>query len=183
MQRMPPLGREDMDDEQKRVVDKIVAGPRKGFYGPFLPLIYSPTLLDRVQELGLHCRYQSSLAPALSELLILISARHWTAQFEWYSHTETAEQAGVPPDAIAAIRMRQEPTLPDPDQAALYRFAQEYYTGGKVSDAAFETALARFGRRGVVDIVGIMGYYALMSMALNVFEEPLPDGVTPPLTP
>lgn len=183
MQRMPPLDREDMDDEQKRVVDKIVAGPRKGFYGPFLPLIYSPTLLDRVQELGLHCRYSSSLPPALSELLILISARHWTAQFEWYSHTETAEQAGVPREAIEAIRVRQEPALPDPDQAALYRFTQEYYTAGKVGDATFETAQARFGRRGVVDIVGIMGYYALMSMALNVFEEPLPDGATPPLDP
>lgn len=183
MQRMPPLKPEEMDEDQKRVVDKIVAGPRKGFYGPFLPLIYSPTLLDRVQELGLHCRYQSSLAPALSELLILISARHWTAQFEWYSHTETAEKAGVPPDAIEAIRLRQEPVLPDPDQDALYRFAQEYYAAGKVGDATFETAVDRFGRRGVVDIVGIMGYYALMSMALNVFEEPLPEGVTPPLAP
>ncbi len=183
MQRMPPLNYEEMDEEQKRVVDKIVAGPRKGFYGPFLPLIYSPTLLDRVQELGLHCRYDSSLPPALSELLILISARHWTAQFEWYSHTETAEQAGLPPRAIEAIRTRQEPDLPDPDQAALYRFAHEYYATGRVSDAAFETARSRFGRRGVADIVGIMGYYALISMALNVFEEPLPEGVAPPLEP
>ncbi len=183
MQRMPPLPREEMDEDQKRVVDKIVAGPRKGFYGPFLPLVYSPTLLDRVQELGLHCRYSSSLPPVLSELLILISARHWTAQFEWYSHTETAEQAGVPRAAIEAIRVRQEPDLPGPDQAALYRFAQEYYTSGKVSDPTFENALSRFGRRGVVDIVGIMGYYALMAMALNVFEEPLPEGVSPPLEP
>lgn len=181
MQRMPPLAYEDMDAEQKQVVDTIVAGPRKGFYGPFLPLIYSPVLLDRVQELGLHCRYNSSLPPALSELLILISARHWTAQFEWYSHTETAEKAGVPRAAIEAIRVRQEPVLPDPDQDALYRFAHEYYMSGKVSDATFETAVSRFGRRGVVDIVGIMGYYALMSMALNVFEEPLPEGVEPPL--
>lgn len=183
MQRMPPLDRAEMDDEQQRVVDKIIAGPRKGFYGPFLPLIYSPTLLDKVQELGLHCRYQSSLPPALSELLILVSARHWTAQFEWYSHTETAEKAGVPAAAIEAIRVRREPDLPDPDQAALYGFANEYYRTGQVSDAVFARAVERFGRRGVVDIVGIMGYYALMSMALNVFEEPLPDGVEKPLAP
>lgn len=183
MRRMPPLTREQMDDEQKRVVDKIVAGPRKGFYGPFVPLLYSPLLLDRIQELGLLCRYQSSFPPKLSELLILISARHWTAQFEWYSHTESAMAAGVPAAAIEAIRQRQEPVFDDPDQTLLYSFANEYYTTQRVSEATFDAAVERFGRRGVTDLVGIMGYYALMSMSLNIFEEPLPDGAAPPLDP
>lgn len=183
MRRMPPLSPDEMDADQKRVVDTIVAGPRKGFYGPFVPLLYSPDLLDRIQELGLLCRYRSSLPPKLSELLILISARQWRAQFEWYSHTKTAEQAGVPAAAIEAIRVRQRPQFDDPEQDVLYRFATEYFTGMQVSDATFAEAVERFGRRGVVDIVGIMGYYALMSMALNIFEEPLPEGVTPPLDP
>lgn len=183
MQRMPTVSREQMDDEQGRVVDKIIAGPRKGFYGPFLPLIHSPALLDRVQELGLLCRYQSSFPPTLSELLILISARHWTAQFEWYSHTESAIAAGVPEAAIEAIRLRQEPSFDDPDQALIYSFANEYYTTQRVGDATFDAAVARFGRRSIVDLVGIMGYYALMAMSLNIFEEPLPDGVAPPLDP
>lgn len=183
MRRMPPLSREEMDEEQKRVVDKIVAGPRKGFYGPFVPLLHSPKLLDRVQELGLLCRYQSSFPPQLSELLILISARHWTAQFEWYSHTESAMRAGVPAAAIEAIRQRRRPRFDDPEQELIYRFANEYYTTQRVGDATYGEAVQRFGGRGVVDLVGIMGYYALMAMSLNIFEEPLPDGAKPPLDP
>lgn len=183
MRRIRSLDREEMDDEQKHVVDKIVAGPRKGFYGPFVPLLHSPLLLDRIQELGLLCRYQSSLPPALSELLILISARHWMAQFEWYSHTEAAKQAGVPAAAIEAIRNRETPQFDDPDQALIYDFANEYYTTRHVGDRTYARTLQRFGERGIVDLVGIMGYYALMAMALNIFEEPLPDGVEPPLAP
>ncbi len=183
MNRMPPLKLEEMDDEQRRVVAKIEAGPRKGFYGPFVPLNYSPLLLDRVQELGLLCRFESSFPPKLSELLILISARYWTAQFEWYSHTEQALAAGVPAAAIEAIRVRGEPAFEDPDQTLIYAFANEYYSTKRVGDATFEAAVDRFGRRGVVDLVGIMGYYALIAMSLNIFEEPLPDGVAPPLDP
>ena len=183
MRRIRSLQRDEMDDEQKRVVDKIVAGPRKGFYGPFVPLLHSPLLLDRIQELGLLCRYQSSFPPALSELLILISARHWTAQFEWYSHTESATAAGVPVAAIDAIRVRGTPHFDDPDQQLIYDFANAYYTTQRVNDDIYKRAVERFGERGVVDLVGIMGYYALMAMALNVFEEPLPDGVAPPLEP
>ena len=89
----------------------------------------------------------------------------------------------MPAAAIEAIRVRREPDLPNPDQAALYGVANEYYRTGQVSDAVLARAVERFGRRGVVDIVGIMGYYALMSMALNVFEEPLSDGVEKPLAP
>ena len=180
MNRMPPLTRDERDDEQRRVVAKIEDGPRKGFYGPFVPLLYSPLLLDRIQELGLLCRFQSSFPPKLSELLILISARYWTAQFEWSSHTQSAMAAGVPAAAIEAIRVRDTPVFDDPDQALIYAFAHEYYATQRVSDATFAAAVARFGRRGVVDLVGVMGYYALIAMSLNIFEEPLPDGETPP---
>ncbi|MCB1742311.1 MAG: carboxymuconolactone decarboxylase family protein [Gammaproteobacteria bacterium] len=183
MSRMPTVAREAMSEAQLRVVEKIEAGPRKGFYGPFVPLIHSPELLDRVQALGLLCRYQSSFPPALSELLILVSARHWTAQFEWHSHVESAIAAGVPAEAIEAIRTRREPHFTDPDQALIHAFAHEFYNTGRVGDASFDAVVRRFGHRGMVDLVGIMGYYGLIAMSLNIFEQPLPDGVSPPLDP
>jgi len=164
---MPPLTHEEMDEDQRRVVAKITDGPRKGIHGPFLPLLHSPLLLDRVQELGLLCRFESSFPPKISELVILISARFWTAQFEFSSHVESAKAAGVPEAAIEAIRTRREPRFDDPDQALVYAFANEFFTTNKVSDATFDAAVERFGRRSVVDLVGIMGYYALIAMTLN----------------
>ena len=183
MTRMPILQASEMDDDQRRVAAKIEAGPRKGLYGPFLPLLHSPLLLDQVQQLGLLCRFESSFPPKISELLILISARYWTAQFEWSSHVGSAIAAGVPEAAIEAIRTRTEPVFDDPDQALAYAFANEFFTTNQVSDTTFEAAVARFGRRSVVDLVGIMGYYALIAMTLNIFEPRLPEGMEPPLQP
>jgi 4-carboxymuconolactone decarboxylase len=182
MSRMPTLTPEEMDEDQRAVVAKITAGPRKGIHGPFLPLLHSPLLLDRVQELGLLCRFQSSFPPKISELLILISARFWTAQFEFSSHMESAKKAGVPEAAIEAIRTRKTPHFDDPDQALVYKFANEFFTTNKVSDETFNAAVERFGRRSVVDLVGIMGYYALIAMTLNIFEE-LPTDMELPLAP
>ncbi len=181
MKRMPELTYAEMDADQRAVVDRITAGPRGGIHGPFLPLLHSPLLLDRVQELGLLCRFQSSFPPKISELLILISARFWTAQFEFSSHVESAKKAGVPEAAIEAIRTRGTPVFDDPDQTLVYAFANEFFTTNKVSDATFDAAVERFGRRSVVDLVGIMGYYALIAMTLNIFDPPLPEGTRPPL--
>lgn len=181
MNRMPAVNRDEMDDEQRRVVAKIEAGPRKALYGPFVPLLHSPLLLDRVQELGLLCRFESSFPPKISELLILISARFWSAQFEWSSHVESAIAAGVPEAVIEAIRTRGEPVFDDPEQALIYAFANEFFTTNRVCDTTFDAAVARFGRRSVVDLVGIMGYYALIAMTLNIFDPPLLDGTPPSL--
>lgn len=183
MNRLPTLSPEELDEDQRRVVEKITSGPRKGVHGPFLPLLHSPLLLDKVQELGMLCRFESSFPPKISELVILISARFWTAQFEFSSHVESAKAAGVPADAIEAIRTRREPHFDDLDQALVYAFANEFYTTNKVSDGTYEAAVERFGRRSVVDLVGIMGYYALIAMTLNIFEPALPDGTEPPLDP
>lgn len=183
MSRLPVLTEAEMDADQRRVVESITAGPRKGIHGPFLPLLHSPLLLDKVQELGLLCRFESSFPPKISELIILISARFWTAQFEFSSHVESAKAAGVPANAIEAIRTRREPHFDDPDQALVYAFANEFYTTNRVSDATFEAAIDRFGRRSVVDLVGIMGYYALIAMTLNIFDPALPDGTEPPFDP
>ena len=182
MSRMPTLTPEEMTDEQRAVVAKITAGPRKGIHGPFLPLLHSPLLLDRVQALGLLCRFESSFPPKISELLILVSARFWTAQFEFSSHMESAKKAGVPEHVIEAIRTRQTPRFDDPEMALVYGFANEFFTTNKVSDDTFNAAVERFGRRSVVDLVGIMGYYALIAMTLNIFEE-LPEGIDLPLAP
>jgi len=183
MTRLAPLPPEAMNEAQRRIVAEITAGPRGGVYGPLLAWLRSPELCDRGQRLGEFCRYNSSLPPKLSELVILVTARHWRAQFEWYAHAPIALEAGLPAAAIEAIRNRETPKLDDPDQALVYRFASEYYATHRVGDALYAAAVERLGERAVVDLVGIMGYYGLIAMTLNVFEIPLPEGEPEPLAP
>lgn len=181
MPRLEPLTPENMSQEQRRIADEIAAGPRGGIRGPFQAWLRSPAFADRGQKLGEFCRFNTSLPPRLSELAILVTARHWTAQYEWYAHAKIAREAGVPVAAIEAIANRETPSLDDPDQALVYRFAAEYYATHRIGDATYKAAVERFGEQGVVELVGIMGYYGLVAMTLNVFEMPLPEGETEPL--
>jgi len=126
-------------------------------------------------------KHGHALEPRLSELAILCTARHWTAQFEWYAHEPMARDGGLAQTVIDAVRERRRPDFAHADEAAVYDFCGELYADGRVSQATYERAVAELGQRGVVDLVGILGYYALVSMTLNVFEMPLPDGVAPPL--
>jgi 4-carboxymuconolactone decarboxylase len=183
MARLNPLPPEAMSEAQRRIVAEISAGPRGGVYGPLLAWLRSPELCDRGQRLGEFCRFNSSLPPKLSELAILVTARHWRAQFEWYAHAPIARAAGVSEAVIEAIRERRVPELDDPDQSLVYRFATEYYARHRIGDALYAEAVSRLGERGVVDLVGIMGYYGLIAMTLNVFEIPLPAGEPEPLAP
>lgn len=181
MPRLEPLTPESMNDEQRRIAEEIAAGPRGGLRGPFQAWLRSPELADRGQKLGAFCRFETSLPPKLSELAILVTARHWTAQYEWYAHARIAREAGVSDAAIAAISRRERPDLDDPEQDLVYRFASEFYATSRIGEATYAEAVARFGEQGVVELVGIMGYYGLVAMTLNVFEMPLPEGVAEPL--
>jgi len=183
MARLQPLTPETMTDEQRRIADEIAAGPRGGLRGPFQAWLRSPSLADRGQKLGEFCRFNTSLPPRLSELAILVTARHWTAQYEWYAHARIAREAGVPEAAIEAIANRSTPDLKDDDQDLVYRFATEYYATNRISESTYCAAVERFGEHGVVELVGIMGYYGLVAMTLNVFEMPLPEGEPEPLQP
>jgi 4-carboxymuconolactone decarboxylase len=183
MPRIAPLEPADMNAEQRHFHGNILAGPRGSMGGPFQAWIHSPVFANRAQLLGEYCRFNSVLEARLSELAILITARKWTAQFEWFAHAPMALQAGLSADIIADLQERREPVFAKTDEAAVYKFCTELYRDSAVSDATYAEAKAELSEKGVVDLVGVLGYYALVSMTLNVFEMPLPDGVTPPLSP
>ncbi len=183
MPRIAPLAPADMNAEQRQFYDNIVSGPRGGMGGPFQAWIHSPNFADRAQRLGEYCRFNSALETRLSELAILITARRWTAQFEWFAHAPMALKGGLSAEVIDDLQHRREPKFSNADEAAVYNFCTELYRDSRVSDATYAEAKTQLGEQGVVDLVGILGYYALVSMTLNVFDMPLPDGVAPPLAP
>src|SRR5258705_13614846 len=181
MTRYKELDPDRLDADQKRIWQETASGPRGTVPAPLQIWLRSPTLAENAQRLGAFCRYGTSLEPRLSELAILLTARHWTAHYEWYAHEKHARKAGIDDAVIAAIAARRKPELSRADEQVVYDFCQEYYRDHRIGDATFARAMAQFGERGVVDLVGIIGYYALISATLNVFEVPVPAGETMPL--
>ena len=179
--RFAPLTYATMDAAQKKMFESLLAGERRGAGGPFNVLLRSPEMGDLAQRFGASMRFHSSIPPKLNELAIIITARHWTSQFEWYVHRRAAEDAGLARPIIDAIATNRRPAMMDADELAVYDFCTEMLTTKRVGDRAFEAAKARFGERGVVDLIGVMGYYQLVSMLLNVDGYPLPAGVQPEL--
>ena len=164
-----------LDEEQKRVYDAILSGPRGRVEGPLRVWLTSPAFAERAQALGAYCRYGSSLPPRLSELAILVTGAHWRAGFEWFAHAPIAVEAGLEPPAVEAIRKGEEPSLTKDDEKAVYQFSRELITQRRVAQATYDCAENALGRRAVVDLVGILGYYALISMTINAFEVPIPS--------
>ncbi|PLZ02394.1 4-carboxymuconolactone decarboxylase [Burkholderia sp. WAC0059] len=168
--RLPDFRIELATDEQKSVLESIVSGPRGNLNGPFHGWIHSPRLADHAQRLGAFCRYETGLPLRLSELAILVTAARWRAQAEWHIHYPIAIEAGLPAIIAEAIRKDEPPAFDDPDDALVYAFSTELYENSRISDKTYDTALARFGRVVVVNLVGLLGYYALVAMTLNVFD-------------
>ncbi len=181
--RFQPLTYDSMTAEQKKMVESILSGPRTSLDGPFNILLRSPEMGDLAQKLGAYARFHSSLPPKLNEMAILITGRFWTAQFEWQAHHRYALKAGLSPAIADAIAAGRRPTGMQPDEEAVYNFCTEILNNRHVSDATFAAAKEKFGERGVVDMIGVVGYYQLVSMLLNVDEYPLPPGVQPELKP
>jgi 4-carboxymuconolactone decarboxylase len=179
MSRLHDLSYDQMTAEQRRIPDEIAAGPRGTVEGPLKVWLRSPGLADPAQKLGAFARFRSSLPPALSELAILVTAQAWQADFEWYAHARLARAAGIPDPVIEAIRAGAEPELPDPKARAVYAVARELQTTRALSGATYAMAEAALGATGMVDLVGILGYYTLVSMTLNAFEVRTPDGSRP----
>lgn len=180
--RFAPLIPQAMTPEQRRVADAIASGPRGGLRGPFNALLRSPELADRAQKLGEYLRFGTCLPAPLKELAILLTARHWRAQYEWYAHSSLARKAGLEDAIIAAIAEGRPPASLSPAQAAVHGFCTEILETKEVSDAAFDAARRAFGEQGAIELVGLVGYYSLVAMVLNVDRYPLPEGVAPPLT-
>ena len=181
--RFKPLTYRDMTPEQKKMFESLISGERRGAGGPFNVLLRSPEMGDLAQKFGASMRFHSSIPPKLNELAIIITARHWTSHYEWYAHRRAAANQGLNPAIIEAIAAGKRPTGMAADEEAVYNFCTELLTNKQVSDATFQAAKDKFGERGVVDLIGVTGYYQIVSMLLNVDRYPLPDGVQAELKP
>ncbi len=181
--RFPPLDPDAMTADQRRVAEAISRGPRGGLRGPFQAWLRSPELADRLQKVGEYLRFSSSLPGRLNEFAILITARAWDAQFEWYAHHRLAMAAGLKPQIAADLAEGRRPAGMAADEAAIYDFCTELRETRRVGDLTLGRVMALFGEQGVVDLIGVSGYYDVVSMTLNVAEVPLPDGEPLPLKP
>ncbi len=182
--RLKELTPETMTPEQRRVAEAIQSGPRgAGLRGPFNALLRSPELADAVQKVGEYIRFKSSIPPRLNELAIIIAGRRWTAQYEFYAHRRLALQAGLKPEIADAVAEGRRPDGMDADETIVYDFTTELLNTGQVSDATYQRTLGRFDERGVIDLVGAVGYYSVVSLVLNVAQVPLPAGEALPLKP
>src|SRR2546422_1589632 len=181
--RFKPLKYDEMTPAQKTMVEHLLAGERRGTGGPFNVLLRSPEMGDLAQQFGAQMRFHSSLPPRLNEMAIIITARHWTAQYEWTAHRAAAQQAGLNQAIIDAIAEGRRPAKMQEDEEILYNFCTELLNTKQVSDATFQAAVKKFGERTVVDAIGVMGYYQLVSMLLNVDRYPLANGAKPELKP
>jgi 4-carboxymuconolactone decarboxylase len=177
--RLPPLAPEQLSPEQTQVAEAILAGPRRSLGGPFQAWLRSPVLAERLQKLGEYVRFDNVLPRRLSEFAILITARHWTAQFEWYAHHPLALAAGLDPEVADAIAEDRVPAGLKADEQAVHDFATQLHRTGRVDDAAYAAALATFGEQGVIDLVALCGYYTMVAMTLNVAEVAVPGGEMP----
>ena len=180
MSRLPDLDPAKFSPEQKKVHDAVIAGPRGRVVGPIKVWLKNPGLAEHAQALGAYCRFGSSLPPRLSELAICITGAFWKANYEWFAHAPLAIKAGIDPAAIEAIRVGATPKFVKADEQAIYDFARELVTTRRVSDATFARANKELGETAVIDMVGIIGYYSLVSVTLNAYEMPLPEGEKKP---
>ena len=181
--RFKPLKWDEMTPEQKTMMEHLVQGERRGAGGPFNVLLRSPEMGDLAQQFGASMRFHPSLPRKLNEMAIIITARHWTAQYEWNAHRSAAAQAGLKESIIQEIAAGKRPAGMDADETIVYNFATELLNTKQVGDAVFKAVKDKFGERGVVDLISVMGYYQLVSMLLNVDRYPLPAGAKPELQP
>ena len=181
-QRLPALPMESLNADQRAIVEAINSGPRGHFSneGPFAVFLHAPAFGYLAQALGSHVRFKTSVPPRLSELAILCTGSHWKAQFEWYAHARIALKQGVSERTIRDIHAGRPPKSAPRDERAIYAFAKELYAKRRVSNATYARVHKFLGDAGTVELVGIMGYYALISMILNVFRMPVPEGAQPP---
>ena len=180
--RLPVLDMASLTGEQQALVDAISSGPRGRFSnsGPFAVYLHAPGFGHLAQQLGGYVRLGTSVPPRLSELAILCTARFWQAQYEWVAHAAIAAKQGVKPATIRDLQAGRAPKSAPRDEKAIYTFVKELYATRRVSDATYKRVHKLLGDAGMVELVGILGYYAMVSMILNVFRMPVPEGTPAP---
>ena len=175
--RMPPIPEEKYTGAQKKAAAEFLATRKTPVFGPFIPLIRSPEVMLHAKEMGDYLRYKNSLGQKLAEFTILIMAREWTQDYEWYVHHPLAMKAGLKPEIAEAVFEGRRPAGMAEDEETLYDFATELNHTKRVSDTTYDRAVKKFGEQGVIDIVGLQGYYTLIAMSLNATRFELPkDG-------
>jgi 4-carboxymuconolactone decarboxylase len=181
--RLPPIPESQQTEAQKKAIAEFTAARKTGISGPFVPMLRSPEVMNRARAMGDYLRFNSVLPPRLSEFAILITARYWTQNYEWDAHNQLALKGGLSADIIKAIAEGRRPEKMAADEDVLYTFCDELHRNQSISDATYARAVATFGEQGVIDIVGISGYYTLLAMVLNTARTPVPAGHTPALAP
>jgi 4-carboxymuconolactone decarboxylase len=180
--RMAPIPTDKLTDAQKKAAAEFEAA-RGNLGGPWAVILRSPDMINRARALSDYLRFNSSLPPRLSEFVILITAREWTQQYEWNAHHSLALKGGLHPEIAKAVAEGRRPEKMADDEAALYDFCIELHQNRGVSDATYARALAKFGEKGIVDAIGLSGWYTLVAMVLNTARTPLPEGAAPGLAP
>lgn len=178
MSRLPTLKYEDMDREQKGLHDEILSGPRTHIAGPMHIWFLNPDYGSLIQKVGAYCRYETSLEPRLSELAIIIVARHWNANVEWFSHTEFALKSGISKEIIDAIEMNKLPNFKEDDELLVYNITKSILDTKGLTDELFKLAEDKMGKKFLLDLTAIIGYYCNIAIQLNVFEITTDDGRT-----
>ena len=175
-ERFPELAVDKMTPAQRTVADSIMSGPRKGLAGPFNAWLRSPELADRLQKVGEHLRFNTSLDKRVNEMAIIITAQHWGSQYEWYAHAPLAIKAGLDPKIVEAIGAGRKPETMKDDEAIVWDFTTQLRRDHSVNDATYARAIEKFGEKGVMDLIAVSGYYDLVSMTLNVARVYTPAG-------
>lgn len=181
--RMPPIPPAKMTDAQKKAIEEFRTARNANVSGPFVPLLRSPEVMNRARAMGDYLRYKSVLPPRLSEFAILIAAREWTQAYEWDAHHALAMKAGLNPDVARALAEGRRPEKMADDEEIIYSLCTELHRNKSVSDATYQRAVAKFGEQGVIDAIGIQGYYTMLAMVMNTARTPLPAGRTPGIGP
>jgi 4-carboxymuconolactone decarboxylase len=182
--RMPPIAADELSAaQQAAVAEHRTMRNTEIRGGPWVPLLRSPEVMRRARAMGDYLRFNSALPPRLSEFVILMTAREWTQQYEWYVHYDIALEAGLDPEVARAVAEGRRPAMMAENEAILYAFFTELNRNRSVSDETYARALAEFGEQGVIDTLGIIGYYTLLAMVMNTARTPLPANADPALAP
>jgi 4-carboxymuconolactone decarboxylase len=173
---MPPIPPHRMTAAQRDAAAEIAAGPRGELAGPFVAAVRSPEYMCRLQRLGEYLRYEMALPPRLREMVILLTARRWRQDYEWWTHAPLARAAGLPGAIIDAIAAGTPPPGLEPDEALVAELCAALHRDARLSDGLYARAVAALGEQGVIDLIGAVGYYTTLAMIMNVTRTSLPDG-------
>lgn len=178
-ERLPAIPPDQYNAAQKKAAADFLAARKVPVFGPFEALMHSPEMMSLARSMGDYLRYKSAIGNTLSEFAIIITAREWSQDYEWWLHAPIAVKAGIKPEIVDAVRDGRRPAGMSEDEEIVYDFSTELHGNKCISDATFARAEKRFGKNGVVDLVGINGYYALLAMQLNTARYQIPDGAQP----